>query len=60
MDCSIELHPWEPDEHGGGFACITVEATVYTEKELDKLIMMLLKKRKPLRRQLKRACMEEF
>ena len=60
MELDIELHPWEPDDHGGGFACITIEATIYSEDELDKTISALLKKRKGLRRQLKRACMDEL
>lgn len=60
MDCDIELHPWEPDDKGGGFACLTIEATIYTEKELEKVIVALMRKRKALRRQLKRACMDDF
>lgn len=59
-DCIIELHEWSPDDHGGGFACISVDATIYSEKELDQLIMALMKKRRGLRKQLKRACMDTY
>jgi len=57
-DISVDVYPWEPDDHGGGFPFISVDATIYTEKDLDKLITVLLKKRTLLRRQLKKACME--
>lgn len=60
MDYEIELHPWEPDDKGGGFACLTVNAEIYTEDDLDKLINKLLKKRRALRRQLKRAAMDNI
>lgn len=60
MDLDIEQHPWEPDDKGGGFACIHVEADVYSEKDLDKLIVAIIRQRKWLRRQLKRACMDDY
>lgn len=56
-DIRLEVVPWEPDDMGGGFPAIQVEGLVYDEKGLDKLILELLKKRKGLRRELKRACL---
>lgn len=54
----LECFPWEPDDKGGGFACIEVNAEIYEEKEIDTLIKQLLNKRRWLRKQLKRACMD--
>lgn len=51
-DTYIEKHPWEPDDMGGGFPCLQVEATIYEEEELDALIMKLLKHRPWLRKQI--------
>ena len=45
-DGGVECHPWSPDDHGGGFPCLEIRATIYDEKQLDKAIKALERRRK--------------
>jgi len=50
-DYEIERVEWSPDDHGGGFPAVDVRATIYDEKELDNLIIKLMRERTWLMRQ---------
>ena len=43
---NVTCFPWDPDDKGGGFACIEVNETIYNEKQLNNLIKTLEKRRK--------------
>lgn len=42
----VTCFPLEPDDKGGGFACVEVNAEIYDEKQLNRLIRTLEKRRK--------------
>lgn len=44
-DVEVDFHPFDPDDMGGGAPAITVQATIYNVKELDKLVKTLQKRR---------------
>lgn len=43
---TVDCVPWDPDEHGGGFPVVQVNATIYGPDGLDKLIKALERRRK--------------
>lgn len=42
----IQCFAWEPDNHGGGFACLEVFTTIYDEQHLNRIIKILESRRK--------------
>lgn len=53
-DGSIECHPWEPDDKGGGFPVIHIEATIYGPKDLRRAIRALKSREKWITNQAKK------
>ena len=44
FDGHVSCYPAEPDDMGGGFPVISVEATIYGPKDLRKMIKALQKR----------------
>lgn len=50
----VECYSWDPDDHGGGFPVVRIDATIYGPKQLDKLIKAALKCREWIAHQAKK------